>query len=194
MIAKSGLVERRRRVAQLLADGQSTNEIARALGVRWDVAEADIQAVKADPNNIDYLSPKRALGRLLDGYDTLEREAREHLALAIQEGKLDSANRWFESIRRITEDRGRVLHQIGVLNRAARQAASTQDEGRPGPRLSPRARKLVARVMLAEKLGHAWTGELSFQEPAALEPEPDPDFVGDARPAVAAPVASEDEP
>lgn len=176
MIPRSELTERRRRVAQLLADGQSTNEIARILQIRWDVAEADVKAVGADPNNIAYLSPKRALGRLLDGYDALEHEARQHLALAIEKGHLDGANRWFESIRRITEDRGRVLHQIGVLNRAARQASATADEARPGPRLSPRARKLMARIALAEKLGHGWSGEPAFEEPAAEPPEPDPEL------------------
>ena len=94
MSARSEIISRRRRVAQMLAERMSTNEIAEALGIRWDMADGDVTAVRADPNNIDYLSPKHALGRLLDNYDTLEREAREQLAASVKEGKMEAANRW----------------------------------------------------------------------------------------------------
>jgi hypothetical protein len=172
MSAKSEISARRRRVALLLAEGMSTNEIAGALKVRWDVADADVKAVEADPNNIDYLQPKHALGRLLDNYDRLEREARDHLARSIADGKMEAANRWFESIRRLAEDRGRVLQQIGVLNRAAEDAPRDEPEGLEDL-LSPRARKLMARIALAEKMGHRWRGEIDVEDTTALDPVPD---------------------
>ncbi len=174
MSARSEITGRRRRVAHLLGEGMSTNEIAETLGVRWDVADGDIKAVRADPNNIDYLSPKHALGRLLDNYDTLEREAREHLAASVADGKMEAANRWFESIRRIAEDRGHVLHQIGLLNRAADQAPDAELEPRMEDLLSPRARTLVARIALAEKMGHRWTAEIQVEDTTAVEPVPVP--------------------
>lgn len=171
--ARSEIAARRRRAAQMLAEGMSTNEIAAALKVRWDVADADVKAVQADPNNIDYLSPKHALGRLLDNHDRLEREARDHLARAIAEGKMEAANRWFESIRRIAEDRGRVLQQIGVLNRAA-EGAPRDDASSLEDLLSPRARKLMARIALAEKMGHPWRADLDIEDRTATDPTPDP--------------------
>ncbi len=163
--------QRRRKVALLLADGMPIAEVARTLKLRAEVVEAERKAIEADPNNIDYLSPKRALGRLLDAYDALEREAREHLRVAVEQGKADVANRWFESIRRLTEDRGRVLHQIGVLNRATQEAARDDPE-EPVERLSPRARKLMARIALAERLGHPWRADIVFEDTTALEPVP----------------------
>ena len=174
MSAKSEIPARRRRVAQLRAEGVAPAEIASTLKLRLEVVEADVKALAADPNNLDYLQRKQALTRLLDNYDRIEREAREYLQTAIAEGKLDAANRWFESIRRIATDRGRVLEKIGVLNRVVEdvqpedRAASLED------RLSPRARKLVARIALAEKVGHAWDAHLEIQDPAAEEPVPDP--------------------
>lgn len=175
MKPKSEIANRRRRVAMLLAEGMSVNEIARALKIRWDVADEDVKLIREDPNNIDYISPKRALGRLLDNYDTLEKRASEHLQLALDQGKLDSANRWFETIRRIAEDRGKVLHQIGLLNRAAREAPA-EDPEHAEPRLSARARELMARIALAEKLGHPWKCDLVVEDTTALEPVPDPLF------------------
>ncbi len=183
MSARSEITTRRRRVAQLLAEGLSTNEIASALKIRWDVADADVKAVAADPNNIDYLLPKHALGRLLDNHDRLEREAREHLARSITDGKMEAANRWFESIRRIAEDRGRVLQQIGVLNRAAEEAP--EEATRLEDLLSPRARSLLARIALAEKMGHRWTGEIEIEDTTAVEPVPE------TPPSEAAPVLCE---
>ena len=187
MSARSEITARRRRVAQLLAEGMSTNEIAGTLKVRWDVADADVKAVQGDPNNIDYLSPKHALGRLLDNYDRLEREARDQLARAVDEGKMEAANRWFESIRRIAEDRGRVLQQIGVLNRAAEDAprdeVSSLDD-----LLSPRARKVMARIALAEKMGHPWRANLDIEDRTATEPTPDPDLGGVASTALERPL------
>ena len=158
----------------MLAERMSTNEIAEALGIRWDVADGDVTAVRADPNNIDYISPKHALGRLLDNYDALEREAREQLAASVKDGKLEAANRWFESIRRIGDDRGRVLHQIGLLNRAADEVPKGELETRMEDLLSPRARALVARIALAEKMGHRWTGEIEIEDTTAIEPVPAP--------------------
>lgn len=174
MSARSEISHRRRRVAHLLGEGMSTNEIAEALGIRWDVADADVKAVRADPNNIDYLQPKHALGRLLDNYDTLEREAREHLAASVTDGKMEAANRWFESIRRLAEDRGHVLHQIGLLNRAADQAPESELEPRMEDLLSPRARALVARIALAEKMGNRWTADVQIEDTTAVEPAPAP--------------------
>lgn len=175
MKSKSETLQRRRRVAMLLGEGMSANEIAKALKLRWDVVDEDRKLIQGDPNNIDYISPKRALGRLLDNYDILEKRASEHLQLALDQGKLDSANRWFETIRRIAEDRGKVLHQIGLLNRAAREAPSDEaDHGEP--RVSTRARELMGRIALAEKLGHPWRCDLVVEDTTALEPVPDPDF------------------
>lgn len=176
MKARSKILLRRRRVAQMLAEGMSVHEIAKTLHMRWDYVEADVKVIQADPNNVDYLSPKRALGRLLDAYDDLEREARQHLKLSIEQGKLDAANRWFESVRRIAEDRGRVLHQIGVLNRATQEITETPREPRLEDRLSPRARRMLTRIALAEKVGHDWSADLQVRDRKALEPEPDPDF------------------
>ncbi len=172
MTPRSEISTRRRRIAQLLAEGVLATEIAEHLGIRPEVADADVRAIAADPNNIDYLQPKQALASLLDSLDRLEREAREHLDAAAKGGKLEAANRWFESVRRLTEDRGRVLQQLGLLNRAAEEgpaegARSLEDL------LSPRARKLMARIALAERMGHPWHGDITIEDATALPSIPD---------------------
>ena len=52
--------------------------------------------------------------------------------------------------------------------------------------LSARARKLIARIALAEKVGHPWDAHLEVQDTTAEEPVPDPDWpVGSASSSVA---------
>ncbi len=173
MTSRSEIKRRRRRVAFLLTEGMSVLEIARTLKQHRDIITTDIKTIEDDPNNLDYISPKRALGRLLDRYDGLEREAREHLRRAVDEGKLDAANRWFESVRRLAEDHGRVLQQLGVLNRAIDEVQRDSEEQPTEPTLSPKAQRLLTRIRLAEKLGRSWSGEVTVEDNAeAPTPEP----------------------
>ncbi len=167
------IATRRRRVAYLLIEGLSAEEIASRLEVRPALVEADAKAIDADPNNPDYLHPKRVLTKLLDRYDKLEEEARGYLQRALDADKLDSAVKWFDTIRRITEDRGRVLGEIGLLNKGAEVEPVQAEDDQEG--LSPEARRLIAQIRLAEKLGHTWRSNLVVDDPSALAPEPDPD-------------------
>ncbi len=160
---------RRRRIAQLLGEGVAAEEIAEHLDIRPEMADADLKAIAADPNNIDYLQPKQALAQLLDSLDRLEREARDQMRCAVDASRIEAANRWFESIRRLAEDRGRVLQQIGLLNRAA-QEAPTEGQRSLEELLSPRARKLLARIALAERMGHPWQVTLTIEDATALPP------------------------
>ncbi len=187
MSTKSEVTTRRRRVAQLRAEGMSLTEIASALKLRLELVEADSKAIAADPNNLDYLQRKQALQGVLDNYDRIEREAREHLQTSLDQGKLDAANRWFESIRRIATDRGRVLEKIGVLNRAVDDLPAEDQPRSLEETLSPRARKLIARIALAEKVGDTWDAHLEIQHTTAEEPVPDPDWPARAASAPAAP-------
>ncbi len=169
MSERSEVTTRRRHIAQLLAEGVLASEIAEHLGIRPEVADADVRAIAVDPNNIDYLQPKQALASLLDNLDRLEREAREQLQKAVDGGKPEAANRWFESVRRLTEDRSRVLQQLGLLDRAA-EAAPTDGQKSLEELLSPRARKLMARIALAERMGNPWGGDITIEDATALPP------------------------
>ena len=181
MSPKSEVTTRRRRVAQLRAEGMSPAEIASALKLRLEIVEADAKAIAADPNNLDYLQRKQALQGVLDNYDRIECEAREHLQTSLDQGKMDAANRWFESIRRIATDRGRVLEKIGVLNRAVDDLPADDQPRSLEETLSARARKLIARIALAERVGNTWDAHLEIQDTTAEEPVPDPDWpVGSA--------------
>jgi hypothetical protein len=166
--------QRRRRVALAQADGLVPAEIAVRLALRPEQVKEDLDAIAADPNNPAYLSPKRAFARRLDNLDALEQEAREHMESALGDDDTDAANRWFESIRRIAQERGRLLSQIGVVNRAMEQIPPDEPAEETSA-LSPKARKLIAEIALAEKLGRSWEAELRVED-TALDPVPDPEF------------------
>jgi len=165
--------QRRRRIAMALADGMSVPEICRALKLRRAIVEREREAIEADPNNLAYLSPKRAFAQRLDAYDVLEQEARTHMKAALAKGKLDVANKWFESLRRIGGERGRLLREIGVFNRAFEDVSAAAAAPDEGATVSTKAKSLLARIALAEKRGRAWDVELRVDE-SALEPVPDP--------------------